>query len=41
MDIIELGVGTTIIVGGAFLLAYIRRVKNKLRKFVLRQGGEK
>ena len=40
MDVIELGIGASIIAVGAFLLAYIRRVKNKLRKFVLRGGNE-
>ena len=35
-QIIELGVGAGIIAVGAFLLAYIRKAKNKLKKFVLR-----
>ena len=40
MDIIELGVGVATIAGGAFLLAYIKKIKNKLKKFVLRDGGK-
>lgn len=40
MDIVELGVGISAIAGGAFLLAYIKKIKNKLKKFVLRQGGK-
>lgn len=39
MDIVELGIGMSIVAGGAFLLAYIKKVKNKLKKFVFRQGG--
>ena len=38
IQIIELGVGASVIAAGAFLWAYIRRVKNKLKKFVLRGG---
>ena len=38
MDIIELSVGASIIAAGLFLLAYIKKVKNRLKKFVLRQG---
>ena len=40
MDIVELGVGISAIAGGAFLLAYIKKIKNKLKKFVLRDGGK-
>ena len=36
MDIIELGVGASILGAGIILIAYIRKVKNKLKKFVLR-----
>ena len=35
-QIIELGVGASIIAAGVFLWAYVRKVKNKLKKFVLR-----
>jgi len=35
-QIIELGVGASIIAAGTFLWIYIRRIKNKLKKFVLR-----
>lgn len=39
MDMItELGVGISIIAAGAFLLIYIRKIKEKLRKFILRRG---
>jgi hypothetical protein len=38
MDVIELGTGAGIIAAGALLLAYIRRVKNRLKRFVLRGG---
>ena len=37
-QIIELGLGAGIIAVGAFLLAYIKKVKNKLKRFVLRGG---
>jgi len=40
MDIVELSIGAGIIAVGAFLLVYIRKVKNKLKKFVLRQGPQ-
>ncbi len=40
MDIIELGVGATIIAAGAFLWIYIKKIKNKLKKFVLRHNKE-
>lgn len=39
-QIIELGVGTTIIAFGAFLAAYIKKTKNRLKKFVLRRNQE-
>ena len=37
--LIELGVGTGIVVCGIFLFGYIRKIKSKLRKFILRSGG--
>lgn len=38
MDIVELSVGASIIAAGAGLLAYIKRVKNKLKRHVLRHN---
>ena len=40
MDIVELSIGASIIAVGAFLLAYIRKIKNKLKKYVLRGADE-
>ena len=37
MDYVELGVGTAIVALGAFIWMYIKRVKSKSRKFVLRE----
>ena len=37
-QIIELGVGASIIAAGVILWAYIKKIKNKLKKFVLRGG---
>jgi len=35
-QIIELGVGAGIIAASTFLWIYVKRIKNKLKKFVLR-----
>jgi tRNA1(Val) A37 N6-methylase TrmN6 len=37
MWILEIGIGTGIV--GIFLFAYIIKIKSKLRKFILRNGG--
>ena len=37
-QIIEFGAGISVIVAGALLLVYVRKVKDKLRKFILRNG---
>jgi hypothetical protein len=37
VQIIELGAGASILVAGSFLLYYIRKVKSKLRRFILRK----
>ena len=39
MDYIQLGIGTAMIAIGAILLAYIKKVKSKLRRYMLRKGG--
>jgi len=41
MDIWDLSIGATVIAAGAFLLAYIKKVKRRLRRFILRQGEGK
>ena len=38
VKIVELSTGISVIVAGTFLLAYIRNVKDKLRKFILRHN---
>lgn len=40
LQIIELSTGLGIIAIGAFLLAYIKKIKNRLKRFVLRGGNE-
>ncbi len=40
MDIIELSVGATVISGGAFLLTYLKKIKNKMKRSVLRNNEE-
>ena len=38
MDIVELGVGATVIAMAAFLWVYIKKIKNKLKKRILRDN---
>jgi len=41
MDMVDLGIGATVIAAGAFLLAYVKKVKRRLKRFILRQGEGK
>lgn len=38
MEIVEIGIRISILVVGVFVLANIKKVKNKLKRFVLRGG---
>ena len=38
--IVEFSAGVSIIVMGTFLLVYIRKVKDKLKKFILRHNQD-
>ncbi len=38
--IVEFSAGVSVIAVGTFLLVYVRRVKDKLRKFILRHGQD-
>jgi len=40
MTTIELSIGATILAAGTALLAYIKKAKNKMRKFTLRHNQE-
>ena len=40
VDYIQLGIGTAMIVLGGILLAYIKKIKAKFRRFILRKGGK-
>lgn len=40
MDYIELGIGTAMIALGAVLWAYIKKIKSKFRRFILRNSGK-
>ena len=40
MDYIQLGIGTAMIALGVLLWAYIKKIKSKLRRYILRKGGD-
>ena len=39
VDYTELGIGTAMVALGAVLWAYIKKIKSRLRKNMLRNGG--